>query len=319
MSAAARRIRSKEPYRPAPRLYARWMKIHSHPPGVLHHYTTADGLMGILKSGRLWATNSRYLNDPTELLYGVRLIRSVITEELATRPARRLGPYAEWIRFMLDEYEQNAKVYLCCLCENGDLLSQWRGYGAYGGGYAIAFRSKYMGARDLGDAPDPYLILRKVVYDARVQRAFIVRWLNVLAAAVASAEADRGHPAARARMNDAQWRFTSFLQDAFNCFKHPSFSEETEWRLIKFGRDTNRRDTCVTMFRSGGGRIIPYTELTLQQRAGRYRTHLPIRGIRFGPTLHPDLTGRALRALCQAHGYVDTRVTIERSQIPFAG
>ncbi|WP_329338545.1 DUF2971 domain-containing protein [Streptomyces sp. NBC_01352] len=40
-------------------------------------------------------------------------------------------------------------VYVSCFCENGDLLSQWRGYGGVGG-YAIGFRSDVLEKRAKG-------------------------------------------------------------------------------------------------------------------------------------------------------------------------
>ncbi|KQV50324.1 hypothetical protein ASC95_13135 [Pelomonas sp. Root1217] len=37
------------------------------PTGELFHYTTSAGLLGIVQSGSIWATEARYLNDATEL------------------------------------------------------------------------------------------------------------------------------------------------------------------------------------------------------------------------------------------------------------
>lgn len=34
----------------------------------LMHYTTADGLMGIVTSKTLWATHARFLNDSEEVI-----------------------------------------------------------------------------------------------------------------------------------------------------------------------------------------------------------------------------------------------------------
>jgi hypothetical protein len=52
---------------------------------LLYHYTDAGGLMGILESQRLWASNAAYLNDPTELLHA----RSVYREWLEANSSRR--------------------------------------------------------------------------------------------------------------------------------------------------------------------------------------------------------------------------------------
>lgn len=36
------------------------------PPPILHHYTTQEGLLGIVESKSIWATNIYYLNDAAE-------------------------------------------------------------------------------------------------------------------------------------------------------------------------------------------------------------------------------------------------------------
>jgi hypothetical protein len=40
-------------------------------PEVLYHYTDIKGLQGIWEEGQIWATDSRYLNDTSELRLGV--------------------------------------------------------------------------------------------------------------------------------------------------------------------------------------------------------------------------------------------------------
>ena len=44
------------------------------PPDLLWHYTNAAGFLGICRSGKLWATNTEYLNDASELRYARHLI-----------------------------------------------------------------------------------------------------------------------------------------------------------------------------------------------------------------------------------------------------
>ncbi len=41
----------------------------------LWHYTTAEGLKGILSSQTLWVTDYRYLNDSSEFIYSKQIIR----------------------------------------------------------------------------------------------------------------------------------------------------------------------------------------------------------------------------------------------------
>ena len=40
---------------------------------TLYHYTDGQGLRGILESGRLWFTDYRHLNDPSELTHGIKM------------------------------------------------------------------------------------------------------------------------------------------------------------------------------------------------------------------------------------------------------
>ena len=70
------------------------------PAGVLFHYTSLAGLMGVLKTGELWASELRSLNDTTELTRGFDLLaRAAALPRLVSRPltSNRLGAML-WIR-----------------------------------------------------------------------------------------------------------------------------------------------------------------------------------------------------------------------------
>jgi hypothetical protein len=40
--------------------------------------------------------------------------------------------------------KHGAGAFMACFCENGDLLSQWRGYGSLGGGFSLGFKAKQL-------------------------------------------------------------------------------------------------------------------------------------------------------------------------------
>ena len=46
---------------------------------LLYHYTNLNALIGILRSECivLWATNAAYLNDPTELKQGIKIVNEL--------------------------------------------------------------------------------------------------------------------------------------------------------------------------------------------------------------------------------------------------
>jgi hypothetical protein len=140
----------------------------------LFHYTTAEGLEGIIRSQTLRATHYRYLNDTDEFsiffkgrlselireeanLYIANVARvQDVTEEVVskTEATARVAEVE-----LLNAYSTASKAlyepYLLSFCgvnteddftnENG-LLSQWRGYGQ-DGGYAIVFDTKQLEER----------------------------------------------------------------------------------------------------------------------------------------------------------------------------
>ena len=129
---------------------------------ALFHYTSADGLIGILQSGEIWGTAYYCSNDASELAAG----KGILTREFLRATHKMVvdnDPLVQTfsnrgvdIREYADKFEQLiiAKTfsvlcaYITCFCKPTDaedfrhgLLSQWRGYGA-GGGYALQFSRK---------------------------------------------------------------------------------------------------------------------------------------------------------------------------------
>lgn len=112
-----------------------WRTWHSVPP-YLFHYTTGGGLLGMLKTQKLWASDAACLNDSTELGYAADVIASVMQSsnwpdfqsEVAQRFLSR-GSAELVINLQSSPYWT---VHVVCFSEDGDLLSQWRGYAGSG-------------------------------------------------------------------------------------------------------------------------------------------------------------------------------------------
>jgi hypothetical protein len=94
-------------------------------------------------------------------------------------------------------------------------------------------------------------------------------------------------------------------------FKHPAFEEEKEWRLIAQPRLLKEDDDGVVnslKFRASRGVPMPYIELLPEGKL------LPIKSVRYGPTLERKRVEHSLGMLFRKHGYPEMR--IEGSQIP---
>jgi hypothetical protein len=87
-------------------------------PKHVYHYTTIDGLTGILSSGKLWATDLSYVNDATEYVYADILI------EDAVRTLKPTPFFNDVLKVLWqDSRTLGFDVYAACFCQSGNLLS----------------------------------------------------------------------------------------------------------------------------------------------------------------------------------------------------
>jgi hypothetical protein len=137
------------------------------PHDVLVHYTSAQGLEGILRSNTLWATHGGHTNDAEELQTGLKLLKQfwktefwndpdfidfikdvhVDLDKLKEEEEKAGGPDNFWrekLGKIMDEIKEEfdkMEKYICSFSETSEKesynqengrLSQWRGYGDYG-------------------------------------------------------------------------------------------------------------------------------------------------------------------------------------------
>ena len=126
-------------------LFKQWEALHTSPPATLYHYTTAQGLLSMVKSGHIWATESRYMNDPREFVHGAEVLLWVIDRLLARKnPLKALFEVREQVAATRHgEAAERPHFLRVVSAREGDLLSQWRGYGDSGGGYALGFQPTF--------------------------------------------------------------------------------------------------------------------------------------------------------------------------------
>jgi hypothetical protein len=108
-------------------------------------------------------------------------------------------------------------------------------------------------------------------------------------------------------------------------FKHPSFAEEQEWRLVQRVVPYQTADESLITakhanFREACGLLVPYVELDLaEQDVEDTKRRLPLSQINIGPSLRQDLAEDSLKQLLNKLDYDEAHnVKIERSEIPLA-
>lgn len=103
------------------------------PPDHLFHYTTMEGMEAILSSRRIWASDIHRMNDASELLHALEIIR----ERLIFAHDRCLDSMTERIlQTLIDSVDDlsSTPLYISCFSAEGDLLNQWRAYCPQEGG-----------------------------------------------------------------------------------------------------------------------------------------------------------------------------------------
>ncbi len=141
------------------------------PPRVIFHYTTAEGIKGIIETDSIWATNYRYVNDLAEFTYANSLLRDELSARLQSESPLLRAVFEQMLADP-DTLLGPVDMFLACFCDQGDLLSQWRAYGSRGGGYALGLSATQEDLVRLG----PNRRLFKVSYN-KEQQLRLIRFL----------------------------------------------------------------------------------------------------------------------------------------------
>jgi hypothetical protein len=275
--------------------FAQFPRENGARPSRLYHYTTGAGLLGIVESNSLWATNILYLNDSSEISYGFSRARNhlrALREKRSTEPLITFLSRAEDL-LNLSVLIPGRQFYALCFCERPDLLSQWRAYADRGGGYAIGFDTE-----DLTTAVIKLsLSLFQVEYGTGKNWQLLVQDIDSLCCALT--RCIERWPA------DEEMLISATLDDfklalIFRLFwmKHPGFSEEKEWRILANFDSAHASRVCLRPSRTT---LVPYVELNLSVPGGQDK--LPIREVVQGPTAHPELARLAVDWLFRKHGF----------------
>lgn len=131
--------------------------------------------------------------------------------------------------YYCDKFE--TPIYTTCFSENGDLLSQWRGYAADGTGIAIGFRKDILNKWHLIDNPNFRCDFTNVEYDFKKTWEYACKSTNKVLDLI---EKKNRYKQVTRKIN-AMGEVERTLNDILSYspyFKQESFSEEMEYRLI---------------------------------------------------------------------------------------
>jgi len=280
-------------------------------PRALWHYTSADGLHGILRSSTLRFSHVRFVNDATDGVFGWSTVKQILNESFADTP--ELLPTLTAAYSYGDNSHDRLQYFVFCLSERSDSLSQWRAYGRGGSGYALCFSTDKL-LRCVGVDPSSYdprrpallaasCFLAKTSYNKHeMQNALYIGAYTVLDYMKQLEAAQLSTEEKHCAVQHANELFADYLIRSAISFKDPSFSDEGEWRLVVGVRTHGALDDVGpdVQFRVDGDMIKPFVELALDAGGGE---PLPITRVMIGPTLKPVISRRALELFLKYAGY----------------
>ncbi len=277
---------------------------------LLWHYTTPEGLTGIIESSSLWATDIFYLNDSAEFMHGINIARKIIKRTISSLfggEKERLERFDTDLSFIGPDH--NRPVYVCSLSKAENELSQWRAY-CRGGGFSIGFPHQ-----GLVDAiQGQHFELKECVYDTKEQERIINQLIDsYVMPYIQHPEQFSKIPCTpdmvSAIVCGGSNKFLWELYSTCSTLKHPSFEREEEWRLVF----DHRRpfNEIKPKFRTKNGLIIPYVCINLPENEDFWRR---VR-ISIGPTKYEKELRGSVHTLFRK--YHATSIGITHSDIPF--
>jgi hypothetical protein len=201
---------------------------------VLHHYTDAFGLHGILSSNCLWATATQFSNDLSEIEYAVSIAIEALNETSGSK--KTMTPWEKVLAEHLTQLFATplhtfGQPFIVSFCEDGDLLSQWRAYGGTSG-FLLAFSPLSQDDRVQLICKDGFrTMVKKVVYDHDEQRErlrFILKRLIKLVSGFSFTTTSSKGASAHVELS---LLLILEMTDWACATKHRAFSEEKEWRI----------------------------------------------------------------------------------------
>lgn len=276
------------------------------PSSELFHYTSIDSLLGIVSSKVLWATEISYLNDSQELRYFTNLMKEkLMTYDVVGNGAEidAAGQLSSWIN---DWFIGGALVFTTSFTENGNVLSQWRGYCRHGRGVSLGFDP----ATIVAFAGQADFAVARCVYDWQ-QHHQLARDVvsSLVKMALENGPDTQKHP--------SQSYFTTFQAAANDVIriaalaKHPSFAEEEEWRCIS-QPFTNYVEAPIK-YRAGASALVPYIEFPLPE----LNDALAIQTAVVGPSATPDLAINGVSQFLAKYAQTGQQRTIRACGIPY--
>jgi hypothetical protein len=270
------------------------------PEQMLWHYTTSAGLIGIVESGSIFATQLSCLNDSNESRYFLKRFRIALTEQLEIISDDAVSKFVKkCIELLQDDdatpISADLPYFVTCFTPLEDDVSHWRSYGG-AGGFAIGVKTK-----DLF-GPESSLIGR-VNYDSQVHAAIVKE------AAQKTVEFYReGQQLVITDWDDLFLKVWNFALTQLTPFvKDPWFAAEKEVRFVHYLLESEIPKL----------KVLPRQAMISQHLSMRFgesgeKSRFPIAKVIVGPGRNRHISRRSVDTLLRIHGYPNNLVVTSK-------
>jgi hypothetical protein len=278
----------------------------ARPGKTLFHYSSIAALDGITEAKGLFATDIHYFNDAAELRHFMHLLHADIARRLenSSQDQDVLQQFREWTS---DRLPDGNMVFVTSFTENGNLLSQWRGYCPAGKGVSIGFGPDLV----TRCANEQAFRLGRCIYDLGRQQQVVARVLDE----VLKLARERGGAGPREK-HPTQSFHKAFeeIEDALlqigALMKHPSFKEEEEWRAVS-PIMANYVEAPIK-YREGASMLIPYVIFSLRDGGNDW---LRFAHVIVGPTPNRNLSMNSVSRFLAKRS--SGQLSVEYCGVPF--
>jgi hypothetical protein len=261
------------------------------PTGSVFHYTSSEGMRGILSNEAIFVNHISSQSDRDEASHGLDILQNTfeqLSEEWDDAVSR---VFVDFIRSRDSGNRDKPSIYVTSFCNEGDRPFHWHEYGQAGTGWCIGL--DFFHIRNAKQLPYKF---NKCIYSDIEKRT---RIRNILIQLVAHLKNDIRCGLHYGAINE--WYAFEFLENIIPntiFFKQEEFYEETEWRLITSSKLLNRQPAV----RYSSGEPIEYFNFNLPSRKLDNVKFLPISHLIAGPCVDENEINE-VRELLDNKGY----------------
>ncbi len=281
-------------------------------PEKLYHYTSGEGLRGVMRSGTLWLSDIYSMNDPSEFRYaidkGLEKIRNSSTRLV---PGRSVTISQDMVRHFNANVQSLAHFLACSFSCTKDDIGQWRSYADDGKGYALVFDGPMLEKAFLNTASQCAPASPETLY-IQYSVAKLTKSLDKLFSLgkqlLSKIDPKAADPVLDSRTQTIVLDMLHNVASASPLFKHPAYDSEEEFRFLYIYPAGAQ---LPKTFRDRPNSLIRYVTFDWRKLAAP-----ALKEIIIGPAAEPRQAARFIDDLLRAYS-THGPVLITQSEIPY--